>query len=160
MNESAIGWAWRQSAASTEKLVLLALASVADSHGTATPTIATLASMCRVTRRSVQRTLSKLVAAGFVQSEARRRDDRATLSNRYRLAVPHVEMSVNPDSVRKPWTKFANLEPRDMDVTPARHDWRWTDDAAVAPTTAATNPGEIRYEKRRPLFPELAKVVG
>ena len=46
-----------------------------------------------------------------------------------------------------------------MSVTLEPHEWRRPDDADVAPTVAA-NLDEIRHEKRRPLFPELAKVVG
>jgi DNA-binding transcriptional ArsR family regulator len=159
MNESAIGWAWRQSAASTEKLVLLALASVADSNGAATPTIATLASMCGVTRRSVQRTLRKLLGAGLVRSEARRREDRSTMSNRYRVAVAPAQTVATPNETRESTAQLQNRGPSDTGVTPERHIRRWPDDADVAPTATA-NPDQIRHEKRRPLFPELAKVVG
>jgi Helix-turn-helix domain len=159
MNEFAIGWAWRQSAASTDKLVLLALASVADSNGTATPTVATLASMCGVTRRSVQRTLRKLLGAGLMSSEARRREDLSTISNRYWLAVTPIQAVATPSETNESAVQRRNRDPSDIGVTQDRHIRRWPDDADVTPTAVA-NPGEIRHEKRRPLFPELAKVVG
>ena len=55
--------------------------------------------------------------------------------------------------------QLRNQEVSNMSVTLEPHEWRRPDDADVAPTVAA-NLDEIRHEKRRPLFPELAKVVG
>lgn len=159
MNENAIGWAWRQSAATTDKLVLLALASVADSGGAATPTIAMLASMCGVTRRSVQRILRKLLGAGLVGSEVRRREDRSTMSNRYRLAIAPIQAVATPNETSQSTAQLRNRDSSDIGVTTERHIRRRPEDADVTPTAAA-NPDEIRHEKRRPLFPELAKVVG
>ncbi|MBI2800113.1 MAG: helix-turn-helix domain-containing protein [Gammaproteobacteria bacterium] len=159
MNESAIAWAWRQPAVATDKLVLLALATVVNNHGEATPTLATLATMCGITRRSVQRTLRKLFAVGLIECELRQRDNRATMSNRYRLAIPHIEMSAAPNEAGAPTARPRVDEQSDIDVTRERHPRRSPADTLVARLTVA-NPDEIRHEKRRPLFPELAKVVG
>lgn len=99
MNATATQWAWRQHLPSTHKLVLLALAFVADVDGTCSPSITSLAALCSVSTRTVRRALRDLEADGLLKAEPRLRPDGSTTSNQYRLCVTagHV-VSPAPDT--------------------------------------------------------------
>ena len=76
---------WAQSKMSGgELLMLLALADMADEHGTAWPAVATLAKRCRVSSRQANRSLAKLQSAG--ELEARRNEGRYG-TNIYRILL-------------------------------------------------------------------------
>lgn len=85
MNERAIRWAWGQNLPSTHKLVLLALAYVADGNGQCSPSISSLAAQCGVSTRTVRRALRDLEADSLLTAEARLRPDGSTTSNQYAL---------------------------------------------------------------------------
>lgn len=65
---------WSRSTHSgTELLLLLAIADFADDHGTAWPSVETLARKARTTRRHVQRLLGRLVDSGELRVTRRSR---------------------------------------------------------------------------------------
>lgn len=83
----AMNWAWRQSLAPTTKLVLMALADAADDHGICWPSVATLATKCSISTRTVRRTLQTLIILELLVAEPRYRPDGSCSSNRYRLQL-------------------------------------------------------------------------
>jgi hypothetical protein len=87
MNERAIRWAWCQSLPPTHKLVLLALAGLADAAGQCSPSISSLAALCSVSTRTVRRALRDLEADSLLTVQTRLRPDGAVTSNQYALAM-------------------------------------------------------------------------
>ena len=81
-------WAWSIALPPTSKLVLMALADIADDNGVCWPSHPVLAAKCSMTDRSVRRVLNLLQAEKLVFVERRYRTDGSQTSNRYRLAVP------------------------------------------------------------------------
>ena len=81
-------WAWSITLPPTSKLVLMALADIADDNGVCWPSHPVLATKCSMTDRSVRRVLSLLQAQELVFVERRYKRDGSQTSNRYRLAVP------------------------------------------------------------------------
>lgn len=80
-------WAWSVALAPTPKLVLMALADIADDRGICWPSHPTLAVKCSVTDRTVRRILVLLQAHKLVAIEPRFKTTGSRTSNRYRLAV-------------------------------------------------------------------------
>jgi hypothetical protein len=80
-------WAWAIPLPSTPKLVLMALADIADDHGICWPSHRTLALKCTLSDRTVRRTLGKLHALKLLIVEPRTRKNGSSASNCYRLAV-------------------------------------------------------------------------
>jgi hypothetical protein len=80
-------WAWAIKLPPTSKLVLMALADIADDHGIRWPSQTTLAAKCSLNVRSVRRVLLKLQVQKLLFAEPRFRQDGARTSNRYRVAV-------------------------------------------------------------------------
>ena len=68
-------------------------------------------------------------------------------------------MSAEPAEAKAPTARPRVDAQRDTDLARERHPRRSPDDAHVAHLTEL-NPDEIRLDKRRPLFPELAKAIG
>lgn len=87
MNEQAIRWAWGQNLPSTHKLVLLALAHLADAAGLCSPSISSLAALCSVSTRTVRRVLRELEADSLLTAQARLRPDGSVASNQYALCM-------------------------------------------------------------------------
>lgn len=87
MNEQAIRWAWCQNLPSTHKLVLLALAHLADAAGLCSPSISSLAALCSVSTRTVRRVLRDLEADSLLAVQARLRTAGSTTSNQYALCM-------------------------------------------------------------------------
>src|SRR3954469_18711448 len=81
-----MNWAWSICLPPAPKLVLMALADIADDAGFCFPSVPTLAVKVSMDERSVQRILRKLTADAFVAIEQRFRADHAQTSNGYRLA--------------------------------------------------------------------------
>jgi hypothetical protein len=98
MSIRAMTWAWSITLAPASKLVLMALADIADDQGVCWPSHPTLAAKCCMTGRSVRRVLSLLQAQQFVFVERRYKTDGSQTSNRYRLAVstPQDNLSGGP----------------------------------------------------------------
>src|SRR5271167_4531158 len=80
-------WAWSIALAPTSKLVLMALADIADDLGVCWPSHPTLATKCSLTDRTVRRVLTSLQAQNLVFIEPRFNTSGSRTSNRYRLAV-------------------------------------------------------------------------
>lgn len=82
-----MNWVWRQNLPSTVKLVLLALADVADDEGICWPSVATIAVKASVTTRTVRRAMETLINHQLLTAETRHRSDGSCSSNRYRLLM-------------------------------------------------------------------------
>ena len=87
MNVRAIRWAWAQNLPSTHKLVLLALADLADAAGQCSPNISSLAVLCNVSTRTIRRALRDLEADSLLTAQTRLRPDGSVTSNQYALAM-------------------------------------------------------------------------
>ena len=99
MNERAIQWAWDQMLPSTHKLILLALADLADDAGVSSPRVAALAARCAVSTRTVRRVLRDLEADDLLSAEAQIRADGSTTSNRYSLKIPRGHTLSAPSDI-------------------------------------------------------------
>lgn len=88
-------WAWSIDLPPTSKLVLMALADIADDRGVCWPSHSTLAAKCSLTDRTVRRLLTILEAQALILIESRIKTNGARTSNRYRLTVdtPPVKLS-------------------------------------------------------------------
>jgi hypothetical protein len=87
MSLKVMHWAWSVELEPKQKLVLLALADIADDVGFCFPSVPTLATKCTLSQRTVQRVLRKLSSEELVRIKARHRHDRARTSNGYKLAI-------------------------------------------------------------------------
>src|SRR5208283_1746483 len=83
-------WAWATPLPPTSKLVLMALADIADDHGVCWPSHKTLALKCTLSDRTVRRTLGKLHTLQLLVVEPRLRKNGSSASNCYRLAVDEL----------------------------------------------------------------------
>jgi hypothetical protein len=80
-------WAWATPLPPTPKLVLMALADIADDQGICWPSHRTLALKCSLADRTVRRMLILLQAQQLLLVESRVRKDGSRASNCYRLAI-------------------------------------------------------------------------
>lgn len=100
MSILALNWAWTIDESRTRKVVLLALADMANEEGVCWPRIATLAKRACVSCRTVQRVLRDLTERCLVIAEPRFRDDGSSTSNLYRLLIKQSEQSASPVAER------------------------------------------------------------
>jgi hypothetical protein len=77
----------------TDTLMLLALAEHSDHTGYCWPGIETLARMCRVSRRSAQKTLRKLESEGWIRVVVK---GGGRLSNRYQIDLGRLAEGCHP----------------------------------------------------------------
>ena len=100
MSIRAMNWAWQAPLPPGPKIVLLALADIADDEGVCWPGHRALAVKCSTTVRTVQRTIAALAAQGRLLIEPRYRNDGSRSSNRYRLPIdtPHDKLSAGGDT--------------------------------------------------------------
>lgn len=82
-----MAWAWSTTLPPTPKLVLTALADIADDQGVCWPSVKAMARKCSLSARSVQRILQSLQLQHLLSIEPRLRKDGSRTSNRYRLAI-------------------------------------------------------------------------
>jgi hypothetical protein len=82
-----MSWAWSVALPPTCKLVLVALADIADDNGTCCTSHPALATKCSMTDRTLRRVLVLLQALQLVVIEPRFKMTEARSSNRYRLAL-------------------------------------------------------------------------
>jgi len=82
----AIRWAW-QARAATAKLVLLALADMADEAGYCFPSHDHLAHKCEVSESTVRRMLNMLASRKLLRIEPRFNQNGSCISNSYRLTI-------------------------------------------------------------------------
>lgn len=93
MSVEVMAWVWKHSLATgTDRIILLAIADHAGDDGTnAYPSVATLGSKCALSRRTVQRSIARLVELGELEVEDQKgggswtRSDRRP--NRYRVVM-------------------------------------------------------------------------
>lgn len=117
MSVRASTWAWRQPVKSTERLLLVALADMADDHGVCWPSVATLAKRCARSTRTVQRVLQTLASANLICCEQRQRADGSNTSNRYVLQLGGDILAGTPDTDVAGECHGCHA-PHDMGVTP------------------------------------------
>jgi len=101
MSIKAMNWAWSIPLPPTLHIVLLALSDIANDIGFSFPSVGTLARLCVISERTVQRVLCKLVAGNYMSVEQRFRADGARTSNGYRL---NLSMTVPRQIVTGPLT--------------------------------------------------------
>jgi len=87
MAHKATTWAWETKLPGTRKLVLLALADMADEHNSCYPGQERLAEMTSMAVITVRRALSELERDGLIVRARRARQDGTRTSDRYRLVV-------------------------------------------------------------------------
>ena len=75
MSFSATRWAWKQTASSRDKLVLLALADRSNDQGECWPSMARIAIDCGLSRHTVMRSVAKLRQLGLVETTQRKNKD-------------------------------------------------------------------------------------
>jgi hypothetical protein len=80
-------WAWATPLPPTPKLVLMALADIADDQGVCWPSHKTLAFKCTLTDRTIRRMVLLLQTKRLLYVQQRVRKDGSRASNSYRLAI-------------------------------------------------------------------------
>ena len=114
-------WAWATPLPPTPKLVLMALADIADDHGVCWPSHRTLALKCTLSDRTVRRTLGKLHALKLLIVEPRMRKNGSSASNCYRLAVdapPPGQIVLGGDGQASPGGRSSVTREGDTAVLP------------------------------------------
>jgi hypothetical protein len=94
-------WAWSKALSPTSKLVLMALADIADDLGVCWPSHPTLAAKCSLSDRTLRRILSLLQAQKLIFIEPRFNTNGSRTSNRYRLAVDTPLDNLSGDMVMR-----------------------------------------------------------
>jgi len=129
MSIRVMNWAWTTELPPTPKLVLMALADIADDQGICWPSQNTLAKKCSVAERSVRRILLQLQASKLLFVEPRFRKNGSQASNRYRLAV-----GCPPDNLSGALDTGGG-SPRTSEVGPPGRRCPRGEDAGVLPRT-------------------------
>jgi hypothetical protein len=80
--------AWSTSLAPSHKLVLMALADIANDDGVCWPSVRLLAKKCCLCEREVRRVIDQLKSGGLLRVEERFRADGSQTSNRYLVLSP------------------------------------------------------------------------
>ena len=89
MSIRALNWAWGIALPPTRKVVLLALADIADDNGLCWPKHSTIAIKSTTDERTVRRVLAWLQSQRLISVEPRYRNDGSRTSNSYRLTLDH-----------------------------------------------------------------------
>ncbi|WP_424462959.1 helix-turn-helix domain-containing protein [Pseudoclavibacter helvolus] len=87
MSYKAVNWAWDLDIKATEKMILVALADMADEQFSCFPGQEKLARMTGNSERTVRRVVQSLEGMGLVERAHRRRPDGRKTSDRYYLQV-------------------------------------------------------------------------
>lgn len=87
MSMRAIEWVWRLKLQILSKMILLALADIADDSGYCWPRVQLIAQRCGCSARTVRRHTARFVERGLISVEHRYRKDGSQTSNGYRLAL-------------------------------------------------------------------------
>ncbi len=93
MSLRAIRWAW-QARAGNAKVVLLALADLADDSGYCFPSHDHLTKMCELSERTVRRMITLIVTSKLMTIERRFNGNGSCTSNGYRLAIPDYPVNL------------------------------------------------------------------
>lgn len=105
MSIKASNWAWLQILEPTPKLILMALADIADDDGHCWPKLQTLAEKCCVSTRTIQRWLKVFKSSGLLTIRERH-DGRRQTSNMYTLHMDQksnvlIATRKNPEEVNR-----------------------------------------------------------
>lgn len=92
MSIRAMNWAWSWPLAPAPKLILLALADIADDHGVCFPSVTFVARKVTLGKRATQRRIQELVTSKIIHVELRRRQDGSHTSNRYFLQLSRSQV--------------------------------------------------------------------
>lgn len=94
MSFEAMAWAAKQRPKnSTQRLILLHIASMTNADGIAWPSYNHLADVCGVTRRTAINAVNELCRGGYMSRQHRRIDDKTNRSNQYRLRLHDCAIS-------------------------------------------------------------------
>ncbi|WP_066041952.1 helix-turn-helix domain-containing protein [Herbiconiux solani] len=99
MAYKATHWAWELDLPTTRKFTLIALADMADEEFSCFPGQERLARMIGASVDTVQRALKSLEEDGYIERQARRRDDGYRTSDRYRLRVGSSHRNMRPKNL-------------------------------------------------------------
>ena len=135
-------WAWSIALPPRPKLVLMALADIADDLGVCWPSQPTLAAKCSMADRTLRRVLSTLQAQELLFIDPRFQKDGSRTSNRYRLAIS------------TPQDNLAG-EPRTPVSGAPGH--RWPGALATVGLVTTTEPS---IEPSQPLQPAPQRTIG
>lgn len=123
----------KQTGKSSDKLVLLMLANLADEKGFCFPSHAYLSRVTEMGERTVQRSLDRLVASGIIKKEKRFNESGQT-SNGYTLVMEGAKMTptprqndTTPSVTVTPYTDTINLKNnhKKVDQYPEDFDFFW-----------------------------------
>lgn len=144
MAHKATTWAWETKLPGTRKLVLLALADMADEHNSCYPGQERLAEMTSMAVSTVRRSLGELERDGLIVRARRSRQDGTRTSDRYRLVVAAQPVNLTsgqsdapnrsnttrstgqPDRAYEPSSKEPPEEPSDKRIYPDDFEEAWT----------------------------------
>lgn len=110
-----MNWAWDQTLEPSAKLVLMALADIADDDGACFPRVKTLAQKCCLGERTVRRILKRFEDSGLLSSTPRYSRIGAQLSNLFCL-----NMSGIPPAKLAPPSPCQNGTPAEEDLQPSQ----------------------------------------
>ncbi len=91
-------WAWNHRLQPSAKVLLLALADIADDQGFCWPSNRTLAEKCCTSERTVQRMLKQFEDLGLITIERRFTEAGRQTSNGYRLALGRTPDNLSPST--------------------------------------------------------------
>lgn len=138
MSFAATNWAWEKVLPPAPKLILMALANIADDVGYCWPSVKKIAERCSVSVRTVQRTLRDFEAAGLLKVTRRfRPEDGRQTSNGYQL-----DLRSPPDKM--PPSQVACHPAPDVGVTRGAPTLRQGEDvSAMAPLEPQQQPSSL-----------------
>lgn len=146
MSIRAMTWAWGRPLGPAAKLVLMALADIADDHGVCWPSVGHLAMKCTVSERTAQRLLAGLERVGLIDVEPRFRPDGSRTSNRFRLNLEGGDNLTPLPGVRDV------APPPDSPGGGDNHGTQTTtdppSDSQVKPPPRVTEAGDLAYPAR------------
>jgi hypothetical protein len=116
MSLAAMTWAWEQDLEPANKIILLAVADIADEEGIAFPSVEYLAKRCHMSERSVVRHVNELVEFKLLI-----REHRPNKPNVLVLPLSILEVS---DCHLPLFEQFWNLYPRKVGKKPASQKWQ------------------------------------
>lgn len=133
MSVRASNWAWKTALQPTQKIVLLALADIADDAGLCWPSLKTLAVKCHVSPRTIQRTVKEFEDCGLLEITTRFAANGRQTSNGYVLRLDG-----------ETWSPFAPAKGREGDrLSPSISAGRGEGDSLSPSPQARRREGDI-----------------
>lgn len=97
-----MNWAWEQQLPPNGKIVLMALADIADDTGDCWPKVSTIAHKCCISERTVQRVFKEFEGTGLIMVTPRFTAEGRQTSNGYRLKMEAKPATPPPSSLASP----------------------------------------------------------